>query len=136
MLPGLANPLLAGGSTSGGGGGGGGGGGSPVTLQDATIEHIVVDPANASASWTINTGGNVTATGGVNYTWRLAGVSADYEVTLDGGGAWLSLSTTRSISKVRNNIGVSEGTYDVRIRHAVTHVELAAASVTVRAEVD
>lgn len=131
MLPGICASLIL---TAGAGGGGGGG--SPVYLQGETVEHIVADPLNAQATWTLNSAGTVAATGTPGYTWRLAGVSADYEISFDGGGAWLPCSTTRSISKLRTNIGTSSQTYDIRIRNAVTLVELVAVSVTLWAEVD
>lgn len=125
MLPGMTAAMV-----------GQSGNASPVNINSATCEQLVIDPANATATWSMNSSGTVTGTGLAAYTWRLAGVSSDYDVSFDGGATWLNLGTTRTISRTRTTIGQNSGTYDVRVRHAVSLAELDKATITLNAEVD
>lgn len=131
MLPGMA-PVLVGEAAAGGGGSGG----AAAQLFSETYEQVVSFPGTANVIFTLGDDGHVVATGGAAYDWMLSGVSSDYEVSFDAGGSWLSLATGRSLSKARSLKGVTSQTYSVKIRNAVSHVEIAAASITLRAEVE
>lgn len=123
MLPGIATTTLLAGAA----------GSSPVVIFDDTIDAFGV--SSATASWTLNSSGLCTDSKGGSYTWRLAGASADYEVSFNGGASWLSLSSSRGVSLFKSTPGVATDVYDVRIRNAASLIELAGASISLIVEV-
>lgn len=118
-----------------------------VSITDQNVTHDVADPSNALATYTVaNTGlvrNHVPAT---LETWLLTGAVADYEVsfTYNSGniptgstlGAWLPLSSSRSLSLSQTVIGVKTCNITVEIREAVSPFEvLDTATINITAEV-
>lgn len=135
---------LRGRSTAAAGGGGGGGAGS-VTLTDAAYTNAVIDPMNASAGFSLSSGGTAMGSGGASYTWLNSGTNSDYEVMADNvvgtyssgtTNTWLVLSTTRAWTRTRTIPGESEVTARFRIRRASDGIVLATATISLTATVE
>jgi hypothetical protein len=117
-----------------------------VAISAQSVEDVVADPANATASYTLSTTGEVVDHDGVTLeTWLLSGVVADYQVraTLASGtsmsagtvGSWLALSSSRTWSQTRTTVGTRSGTLTIEIRDVATSTIIDSASVTITAEV-
>ena len=135
---------LRGRSTAAAGGGGGGGAGS-VTINDYAYSDFQVDPGNASASFSLSSGGVASGTGGVSYNWLISGAASAYEVMADNVtgsfssgtiNTWLPLSSTRTWTRTRTLPGYSSAIARFRIRRASDGIVLATATIQVEAEVE
>jgi hypothetical protein len=122
------------------------GGGQLVNLVGLDPSASAVSPADASATYTLTSGGLEQATGRSDSTWLLIGAASAYEVraTLDAGtltsgttGSWLGLGTTRSwnVTRASNIVGSDSATLTVEIRAASSGTVLATATVTITANV-
>ena len=114
-----------------------------------TASHTAIAPANASATYFVNTGGTESSSpAAISNTWLLSGAAADYEVraTLSSGttptggsglNVWLSLGTSRSWSNANADDFTSTVTsgLTIEVRSAATLAVLDAASVTLTARV-
>ena len=103
-------------------------------------------PADATATYSLTSGGLETATGASSSTWLLSGAASDYDVratvvsgTLTTGttGSWLNLGTTRTWTKVRtsNISGIDTVSLTIEISLAGAGVAIATATVDLTAEV-
>ena len=119
--------------------------GGGAFLQDANVEHVVLDPNDAVAQYSTTSAGTVTATGESTYDWLISGVNSDYEVradvtsgSLSSGttGSWLPLSSTRFWSRTRTVFGTSSAELRVRIRRVSDSVEVADVDISLTATVD
>lgn len=124
---------------------GGGASLGTVFLQGESYSHMVFHPANASCDYSLTTAGQVNGTGALSYDWLIGGSASDYEVradivsgSLSSGttGSWLPLSSSRFWNLTRTVIGSINCQMTVRIRHAVSTVELASCSVLLTATVE
>lgn len=109
-------------------------------VPSGTYEHSVADPLDASCSLSFNAAGTCSVSAGVSpssaSSWKVSGgASSGYDVSFDGGGSWLNLGTTRTITVSRTAVGHSETTYDVRIRRVSDSVQVAAGSITLIADI-
>lgn len=118
-----------------------------VNLLGLDPQNTVTSPVDASATYTLTSGGSEQATGFASNTWLTAGSAADYEVratvtsgTLTSGttGSWLSLGITRAwnVTRTNNAPGTDAATITVEIRLAATGTVLATVTVTMTATVE
>jgi hypothetical protein len=120
--------------------------GGAVDIFNTYAESFVLDPANASATYTLASSGTGSATGVVSWSWLLSGVNTDYEVraTLIGGvslssgtvDTWLLMSSSRSWNNGQISIGSRESELLIEIRRASDSVVIDSAIVNVIATVD
>lgn len=124
--------------------------GEVVALSDATVSDTVGDPANASATYTLDNNGTVTKTLTSGTTvlgsWITpngsAGAAFECRATIVSGsvssgttGSWLTLDTDRSWSRTQGVLGTSTVVLTVEIRRVSTGDVLATATITIEAEV-
>ena len=119
--------------------------GPRVSITDQNVADITLTPTDATATYTLQSGGNV-----VNHNsllleqWLLKGAAGDYEAratVLSGDppnsgtlNTWLALSTTRSWSQTQTTPGVRSGEITVEIRDATTLAILDSATINITAE--
>lgn len=116
---------------------------SGISLNNKTVQHVVVDPANALASYTLaNTRAVQVSPGSTSDLWAVSGITAsDYEAratvssgSVSGGttGSWLGLGTSRTWERNRTTIGDSEVVLTIEIRDVATSTVRATATITQR----
>lgn len=110
-----------------------------VSVPSGYWEHVVADPSDASVTMDFRTDGQVLMSAGASPStasnWMSGLTATNYDISFDGGGSWLNMSTNRSIANSRASIGISETTYDVRLRPAGGGADLATGAITLHAEV-
>lgn len=135
MLPGIRCAAIAGDAAAA----------LQVQLTDDTAFHEVNDPSDATASYSLNSGGTVSGTGISGYSWLLIGSNSDYEAratllsgTLTSGttGSWQALSTTRTWTRNRTTIGQNTASITLEIRRVSDSVVLDSATITLDALVN
>lgn len=123
----------------------GGGGGGAVNFNNDSVGQSVIDPNDATCSWSASNSGSVSGTGISGYTWLVSGVNSDYQIqaTLVSGsitsgtfGTWQTLSTTRTWSLTRTIIGTTTGIVDFECRRVSDSVVIASWTVNFEATVD
>lgn len=119
-------------------------GGPRVSLQGLDSTDNANEPADASASYSLTSGGLEDVTPGGSGTWLLSGSASDYDAraTLVSGAVssgtlntWLNLGTTRSWTRTQTVAGSSAVTLQIEIRLAATGTVLATAQTTLTAQV-
>ncbi len=115
-----------------------------VAISNVTASDIVIDPATATASYTLTSAGSLTYSGGSG-TWLSPQAGMDqFEVraTVTSGflssgttGSWLNPGTTRTWTGVQTGEGLSSAIVTVEIRLASSGVVQDTATVTFSAEV-
>lgn len=117
-----------------------------VSLSSQLVEDTVLDPADASVTYEVNSDGTVTPPVTQNW-WRAGvtpGIGSGYEVraTLQSGttpsgtlGSWLALSSSRAWTLTRTSQGTNTAELLVEIR-ATSGTVLASAVITLQATVD
>lgn len=118
---------------------------SPVTITDRTVSHVVADPADATAAYTLTSGGLVQDhTGATLETWLGSGAASNYEVraTVTAGalstgltGSWLALSSNRTWTRSRTIVGTGTATLLIEIRDTATSTVQDSATISLEAEV-
>lgn len=120
-----------------------------LTLNSATYDASTLTPGTATATYSVKSDGTVsvslTGGSGSSYSWISGGLPSNYEVrftpttgTVSTGttGAWLALTTTRTITVQRTTVGLKSATVTVEIGLLGTSSALATASVVLNATVD
>lgn len=120
-------------------------GGAGVDLSDALAYNFAIDPSDATATFSVTSGGTATNTGAAGQTWLLSGAAGDYDVraTLASGSSptgsalatWHDCGTTRSWTLTQTTVGLNTCTLTVEIRNGTTLAVLATATITITAEV-
>jgi len=116
-----------------------------VSITNQTVSNVAVDPATATATYTVNTDGHIRVHGGGSLEeWLVAGTSSEFDVraTHNSGStpsgtysSWLNLGTSRSWSLSQSGIGSLTGTITIEIRESAGGTILDSASVTLNPEV-
>jgi hypothetical protein len=129
---------------------GGGGGASGVDLRDGAWNTVAIDPADATASFTLAAGGTATgvdvdelSTG--SYPWKLSGNAGDYEVratmvsgsvTSGNTNVWTNLAAGASWTKTRTILNSSSCTFLLEIRPAGGGAVIDSCTITLTATVE
>lgn len=120
------------------------GAGALVKLLGDSVTSVVTHPSTATATYAVDSAGNVDGGDNGTYAWLKNGLASNYEInaSLIGGsvtgdtfGSWLNLGITRSWSLTRSTIGTNTGSISIQIRPAGGSV-VATATITFHAEVD
>ena len=127
-----------------GGGGGGGGGGVAASIDDRTVSKSTINGTPASASYALNSNGNVYNHAGTNLeTWLDSGVNTNFDcrATLVGGdtlsagtlNTWQALSSSRSWALTADVDEDKSTTLTIEIRNSSTLAVLDSATITLTA---
>lgn len=118
-----------------------------VNLVGGTVNDARVSPADASASYSVNSNGTETSSpAAISNTWLLIGAASDYEVraTLNSGtlssgttGVWLDCATSRTwtVTRTTDAAGITSANLTIEIRRKSDGVVLDSATVVLEAEV-
>lgn len=116
-----------------------------VSLSNTDAYKAAIDPDTATATYSLNASGALTATGGTSGFWITPQSGMDLfeaRATLNTGAlssgsvnTWLPLSTTRSWQTSQSGEGVQTANLSIQIRRASDVTVVASATVTVTAEV-
>lgn len=121
--------------------------GAVVSISDTTVSRVTTTPASATASYALESDGDIlgtlsadigdwitpTSAAGGNYECRTTVLSG----TLTSGttGAWMALSTTRTWTLTQSGIGTNTASVLIEIRRTSDSVVLDSATITFNAEV-
>ena len=118
-----------------------------ITISNRSVEHTVFDPSDATASYSLENDGDIVVTtdGDIgdwigpkdsfsDYECQMATVSGT--VTTGTVDSYLGLGTTRTWTKARTTIGISEFVGTLTIRRVVDSVVLGTATITLTATVE
>jgi hypothetical protein len=118
-----------------------------VSISDQNVQRIVVDPADATASYALESDGDIAtnlvdsgdwitpkAAAGADYECRATVVSGTF--TSGTFGSWLALSSTRSWTLVRTTLGTSTASMLIEIRRASDGTVLDSATISFTATVE
>lgn len=118
-----------------------------VSISDRSVQRIVVDPVDATASYELESDGDIAVNLADSGDWitpkAAAGAAYECRATVVSGtftsgtfGSWLPLSSTRSWSLLRSTIGTSTASMTLEIRRASDGVVLDSATISFTATVE
>lgn len=121
-----------------------------ISITDVTASSATTDPTNATATYRLESDGDIGATSGDNTVldvgdWITPQTNmASYEAratTLSGTpvgtmGAWLNLGSTRTWTLTRSSVGIGSASFTLEIRRASDGSVLDTATITLEAEVN
>lgn len=126
-------------------------GGARVSLSNTTVSDSTVSPTNANARYKLEADGDIIRTlvnggatdlgdwispkafAGSNYECRSTVTSGSLSVD-PSAGSWISLGSDREWSRQQSTTGTSQGIFTLEIRHSVSLVVLATATIQLDAE--
>lgn len=127
-------------------------GGDAITISNLTASSDAISPTNATATYRLDTTGDISATQGSNtivdvgdWISPKGGASDSYEaratvtsgsLTSGTAGSWLGLGTQRVWTLTQNSAGTGPATcvFTLEIRRASDSVVLDTATITLQAE--